>query len=507
MAKSSAKLPGIGRIAAGAGTAAALALAGCTLGPNFTPPKAPPETTYTSHGAAEKQAGDQHFALGAKITGDWWTLFRSDPLDAVLKQAVAGNRSLVAAQATLAAAQESVNAALAGLYPQVDLGASAVRQHINGAQFGLPELPPQFPPYSNLFRVGPTVSYALDIFGGTRRTIEESAALAAVQDYQLDAAYLTLTGNAVLQALTIASLRAQLDTVDGIVADDQRNLDLVHTELRAGVATQLDIETATSQLATDRTLRPPLLQQLSVARHALTVLVGKVPSNWQPPNFDLDRITLPTELPLSLPSSLVRQRPDLLAAEAQLHAASAAIGVATAQLYPQITLTGAMSQQAISLDTLFHGASNVWSLGPSLTMPIFHAGALEAERRRAVDNFNAALATYEQTVLQAFGQVADVLEALNHDAELLAEEQSALRSAQSSLDLTRRSYSIGSVGILQVVDAQRVAEQARLGFVRAKVQRYLDTAQLFVAMGGGWWSWRANAAAPAAAMPVSAPAR
>ncbi len=489
------------------GTIAAITLAGCTQGPNFISPKAPPETAYTTNGAAEKQAGDQHFALGQKITGDWWTLYHSHPLDAILHQAVAGNRTLVAAQATLAAAQESVNESLAGLYPQVDLGAGAVRQHVNGAPFGLKALPPQFPPYSNLFKVGPTVSYALDIFGATQRAVEENVALAAAQDYQLDAAYLTLTGNAVLQALNIASLRAQLATVDGIIADDERNLRLVQTEVTAGVATQLDIETATSQLAVDRTLRPPLEQQLSVARHALTVLVGKVPSDWQPPNFDLDRITLPTELPLSLPSDLVRQRPDLLVAEAQLHAASAAIGVATAHLYPQITLSGALTQQAISLDTLFHGASDVWSLGPSISLPIFHGGALEAERRRTVDEFNAALANYEQTVLEAFGQVADVLEALGHDANLLAEEQGALRAAQSSLDLTRRSYSIGSVGILQVVDAQRVVEQARLGFVRAKVQRYLDTAQLFVAMGGGWWNWRAQTATPAAAMPVSAPAR
>jgi NodT family efflux transporter outer membrane factor (OMF) lipoprotein len=505
VAKVLTNFPKIGRVGAAA-LALALALAGCTVGPNFSAPKAPAVSTYTPGGAAEKAAGDQHFAVGKKITGDWWTLFRSDPLDTVLKQAIAGNRTLVAAQETLAAAQESVTEATAGLYPQVDLGGTAMRQHINGAQFGLSELPPQFPPYSNLFRVGPTVSYALDVFGGTRRAIEESAALAAVQDYRLDAAYLTLTGNAVLQALAIASLRAQLATVDGIIADDQRNLGLVRTELRAGVATQLDIETATSQLATDLTLRPPLRQQLSVARHALAVLVGKVPSVWQPPDFDLDRMTLPTELPVSLPSTLVRQRPDVLAAEAQLHAASAAIGVATAQLYPHITLSGAMSQQAISLDTLFHGASNIWSLGPGVSVPIFHAGALEAERRAAVDEFNAALATYEQTVLQAFGQVADVLEALNHDADLLAQEQGALRAAQSSLDLTRRSYSIGSVGILQVLDAQRQVEQARLGFVRAKVQRYLDTAQLFVAMGGGWWDWRVHEPAPAAAAIVPASA-
>jgi len=481
--------------------AALLLVAACTVGPDFTPPAKPPEQSYTPGGAAEKSAGDQQFALGQKITGDWWTLYRSAPLSSVLEQAVAGNRTLTAAKATLAAAQEQVNVARGGLYPQIDLNASAQRQKNNGSQLGLPRLPPQFPPYFNLYRVGPTVSYALDVFGETRRAIEESEALADAEDFQLDAAYLTLTGNAVMQALTIASLRAQLATVDGIIADDQRNLDLVQTEVRAGVATQLDIETATSQLATDRTLLPPLRQQLAVAQHALAVLVGKAPADWVAPDFDLDKILLPQDLPLSLPSELVRQRPDLLAAEAQLHAASAAIGVATAQLYPSINLSAALTQQAISVDSLFHGASTIWTVAGGLTAPIFHGGELEARRRATEDQFNATLATYEQTVLQAFGQVADVLEALGHDAELLADQQRALTAAESSLNLTRRSYSIGSVGILQVLDAQRLVEQARLGYVRAKAQRYLDTAQLFVAMGGGWWNWRERGE-PVAAAPI-----
>lgn len=487
--------------------ASATLLGACTLGPNFKPPATPPDKTYTNAGTAEKTgAGDQHFELGHKITGDWWTLYGSSPLNSVLDQAIAGNRTLAAAQATLAAAEESVNESRAALYPTLDLDASAMRQHISGAQFGLAKLPPQFPPYFNLFHVGPTVSYALDVWGENRRAVEESTALAAAQEYRLDAAWLTLTGNAVTEALTIASVREQIATVQGIIADDERNLALVRTELRAGVATQLDIETATSQLATDRTLIPPLEQQLSVARHALTVLVGKVPAAWRPPEFDLDHITLPTSLPVSLPSDLVRQRPDVLTAEAELHAASAAIGVATAHLYPNITLSAALSQQAITVDTLFHGASTIWSLGPAITAPLFHGGALVAERRRTIDEFNATLNTYEETVLQAFAQVADVLEALQHDAALLSEEEAALNSAQTSLDLTRRSYTIGSVGILQVVDAQRVVEQARLGYVRAKAQRYLDTAQLFLAMGGGWWDWHRAMPSAVGVIPTAAPA-
>ncbi len=258
----------------------------------------------------------------------------------------------------------------------------------------------------------------------------------------------------------------------------------------------------------DRTLLPPLGQQLNAAQHALAILLGKAPADWTPPDFDFAAITLPAELPVSLPSALVRQRPDVMSAEARLHAASAAIGVATAQLYPNITLSAGLNQEAISVVSLFHGASNVWSLGAGLTAPIFHGGALEAQRRGAVDAFNAALDNYEQTVLQAFGQVADVLDALGHDAELLAAERRALAAADRSLALTRQTYAIGSIGILQVLDAQRLAEQARLGYVRAEAQRYLDTAQLFLAMGGGWWNWRAGSATASTApgaIPVSAP--
>ncbi|HUK60595.1 MAG TPA: efflux transporter outer membrane subunit [Stellaceae bacterium] len=486
---------------------AVLALGSCTVGPDFTPPTGPTESALTPDHAAESGAGDQHFAVGQKIAGDWWTLFHNDPLNATLEQAIAGNRTIVAARATLAASEESVAQAEAGLFPQLDLSAGPLRQHINGAPFGLKKIPAQFPPYSSIYHVGATVSYALDIWGGTRRSIESNEALAQFQDYELDAAYLTLTGNAVLEALTIAALHAETATVDSIIADDETNLRLVNTEVRAGVATQLDIETAQSQLATDRTLLPPLRQQRDAARHALAVLVGRAPGDWSPPDFDLDTLALPAELPLSLPSDLARQRPDILASEAQLHSANATIGVATAQLYPNITLTGSLTQQAVTIDTLFHGASDVWTIGAGLAYPLFHGGALEAQKRRAVDNFNAALATYEQTVLTSFQQVADALDALEHDAEQLAEQQRALSAAEASLDLTRRAYTLGSVGIVQVLDAQRQLEQARLGFVRARAQRYLDTAQLFVSLGGAWWDWRAKDAPPpqsAAVIPAAA---
>jgi NodT family efflux transporter outer membrane factor (OMF) lipoprotein len=466
-------------------------LTSCAVGPDFKSPESPDTKGYTEDGIPNLKTNDpkekeQHFALGKKITGDWWQLFHDERLNKVLEQAISGNQTLVAARATLAQSLEVVAQARGSLYPQIDLGAGAQREQASEAFLGLPGKTPPF----NIFTVGPTVSYAVDPFGLDRRRIEQQQATAQYQDYQLDAAYLTLTGNAVTQALNIASARAQIVAVNSIIKDDEENLRLVESELQAGEATQIDVEQAASQLASDRTLLPPLRQQISVARHALSILLGQLPANWVPPDFDLDEFTLPPELPVSLPSELVRQRPDILSSEAQLHEASAAIGVATAQLYPQLNLTAAFTQEAISTGVLFEPASSVWSIAAQLTAPIFHGGALEAQKRAAVDGFTAALANYKQTVLTGFGQVADTMEALSHDAELVEAERRALLSADASLQLTRTTYQYGNVGVLLVLNAQRLAEEARLGYVKAEAQRYLDTVQFLTAMGGGWWDWK-----------------
>lgn len=490
------------------GLGVSVLLLGCTVGPDFTPPQAPAEPGYAKDGLPDlttpASAGpSQHFALGKEISGAWWKLFHSPPLDDVLAQAVAGNRTLVAAQASLDQAREAVNQAAGGRYPQADLAGGAVRQRLNYAAEGITLFPPKV---FNLFTFGPTISYDLDPFGGINRRVEQQQALALSQEAQLKGAYLTLTGNAATQALTIASLRAQMKTVEDIIADDEQNLRLVRDEVNAGIATDLDIDSASSQIETDRTLLPPLRQQVSVARHALAILVGKAPADWTPPDFELADLSLPEELPVSLPSALVHQRPDVLQVEAQLHAASAVIGIATAALYPDIKLSASMTQEALSPGKLFYAANDAWSVGAQLTAPLFHGGELEAQRRGAEDAFRATLANYEQIVLQSFGQVADLLDALSHDAELLAAQRRALDASQAYLRLTRQSYSLGNSSLLQVLDAQRLDEQARLGFVRAEAQRYLDTVQLFVAMGGGWWQ-PDEAAAPrpeAAASPPSA---
>jgi len=463
--------------------ACVLSLGGCGVGPNFTRPTAPSADGYTGdmprgEGATASDTA-QHIALGREIEGNWWALFRSDAIDQLVKQAVEHNRSLAASKATLAQAQELALAQAGSRYPQVDLTAGVGRQQY-GAQFlGGVGIPP-----FTYFAVGPTVSYTLDYTGGVARSVEEQYALAEVERHQLDAAYLTVTGQAVLQTLAIASARAQIATVETILVQDRDNLRLVQTAFDNGSVAREDVVSAQSQIANDMTLLPSLRQDLARARHALSVVLGRVPASELPPDVDLAQITLPLEVPVSLPSELAHRRPDILAAEARLHAATSAVGVAQSNLYPKIQLSATAGQQSLKADQLFDRASNAWSIISGLTAPIFDGGTLRAEKRAAVDAMHASAASYEQTVLEAFAQVADLLEALDHDAQQLDAQAQAQQAAQSSLDLARASYSEGNAGVLLVLDAERSYQQARLGYVRAVVQRYMDTVQLFLALGG-----------------------
>lgn len=461
--------------------AAGTLLNACTVGPDFQRPDAQAPAAYTDSketldalpGSGQQLVSDQNPAA------DWWSLFGSPELDAAMNQAIAGNRNLAAAKATLAQAREAVNASAGALYPQLNLNGGVGRQQY-GAQF---EGPVNFPPFT-YYSIGPAVSYVLDYTGGERRSVEQQRAQAQAQSYELQAAYLSLTGNVAQQALAMASAQAQIAAVNTLLDEDRKNLQLVQTAFAAGSGTRVDVLSAQSQLANDQTLLPPLRQQLSVARHALAILAGKAPADWSAPDFRLARLKLPQDLPLSLPSELAHQRPDILAAEARLHAATAAVGVASSRLYPQITLDASIGQQSTRLSHLFDASSTAWGLSAGLTAPLFDGGTLRAEKRGARDAMQAALASYQQTVLQSFGQVADVLTALDHDAEELKAQQNALDSAQASLDLTRQSFQVGNVGVLSVLDAERQYQQAQLGYVRAQAQRYQDTVQLFLALGG-----------------------
>jgi NodT family efflux transporter outer membrane factor (OMF) lipoprotein len=469
--------------------AVAAVLAGCTVGPDFLRPDPPKVGAYTPTPVSLPAAGagpedaSQRLAVGAAVAAQWWQLFRSKALDDTLAEAIASSPTLESARATLASARQAVAQVAGAYYPQLDATADASRTRPAAGSSG------RSAPITNQFSIGPIVSFDPDPFGLNRRLVEQQAALAEVARYQLGAAYLALTGNAVTQAINIGSAREQLKAVEEIIAVDERNLELVRIAQEAGRSARTDVLSAQSQLASDRALLPALRQQLAAAQHALAVLAGRSPADWTPVEFDLDMLNLPAELPVSLPSALVRERPDILAAEAQLHASSAAIGVATAQLYPNLTLSASWSRQSQTVGGLFDGNATAWSLVGGLTAPIFHGGTLEAQRQGAIADFEAQFATWRQTVLAAFQQVADVLRALQHDAELLSAQRTATELAAASLTLTQESYAAGQASFLQVLEAQRLFQQSRLGYARARGQRYLDTAQLFAAMGGAWREW------------------
>jgi NodT family efflux transporter outer membrane factor (OMF) lipoprotein len=374
-----------------------------------------------------------------------------------------------------------MNAAEGALLPQVSLGTTAGYQKYGKALFG--PLNFNIPPFG-YYSLGPTVTFPLDIFGGQKRTVEQRKALLEYQHFELDAAYQSLVAHVAAEALALASARAELDTLNAIIADDQRNVDLVQSAINAGSGTRVQLLTAQTQLVQDRALLPDLKQNEVVARHALAVLVGKAPAEWSSPEFALGDFTLPAEVPVSLPSELVHRRPDIQAAEAQLHAASASIGVATANLYPNFNLTATVTQQALTPGALFNSISNAYSLAANLTAPIFNGGKLSAEKRAAIDNYKAMLALYRQTMITAFSDVADRLQALANDADRVRAEETAAQTAAESLDLARKSFQAGNSGILDVIDAERRNAQAQLSFTRAKAQRLMDTAELYLALGG-----------------------
>jgi NodT family efflux transporter outer membrane factor (OMF) lipoprotein len=455
-------------------------LAGCQSGPNFVAPPAPTTASFTSAPLVELQHRGTQLDSSQPEPARWWSLLNSPQLDQVIEQALRANRTLEAARSTLAQAQALDVVSESALYPNLALNASAGRNKYGAAFLG-PAV--KFPPFS-FYSIGPAVSYTFDFTGGTRRTIEEQHAQTLFQQHELDAAALTVSGNVAIQAVYAAAARAQIDNLLALLEDDRTDLQLVQRAFDAGSGTRVDVLTAQSQLANDQTLLPPLRRDLSAATHALALLVGKAPADWSPPEFKLEDFTVPSRLPLSLPSELAHRRPDILAAEAQLHAATAAVGVASAKLYPQVSLTANASLQANTLHTLFESSSAAWGFTGSLSQPLFNHGALRAKQRAATEAMHASLANYQQVLLNAFVQVADALEALDHDQELIDSEQGAVAIAADNLALTRESYSAGNSGVLQVLEAQRQNQQARLGLVRAQSQRLQNTVQLLLALGG-----------------------
>ncbi len=477
---------------AGIALVAAGWLSGCMVGPNFRQPDPPELPRYTETPMPDRTASapgvggaPQRLIAGGELPAQWWTLFRSEPLDRLIRQAVADSPNLAAAEATLRQARENLATRTGALLmPRVDASLSATREKISGASLGQPGTGASI---FSLYNASVNVSYMLDLFGGNRRELEALQSLVDYQNYQLEGAYLALTANVVTTAVREASLRAQIRATEDIIAAEQKQLELVERQYALGAVAKLAVLTQRAQLEQTRATLPGLERNLAQTRHQLAALAGRFPSEAAIPQFGLDALMLPVELPVSLPSSLVRQRPDIRASEALLHQASAQIGVATADLYPKITLSGSIGEQALQLHQLFAGPA-IWSVGAGLLQPLFHGGELEAKRRAAVAAYEQAHAQYRQTVLQAFQNVADVLRALDADARALEAQALAEASASETLALTQRQYQLGGSSALALFVAQQQYQQAHLALVATQATRYADTAALFQALGGGWWN-------------------
>lgn len=483
--------------------AALLVLSGCAVGPDFKPPAAPLAlgTGYTAAPLAAQTAsapglggGAQTLRFGQDIPAQWWDLFRSDALDRLIRAALANNPDLAAAQQALRQAEESVNAqAGATRYPNVGLQAGAQRNQ--AAQLASPAHAPL-----TLYHASVEVSYTLDAFGANRRELESLAATVDYRRFQLEATYQTLVSNVVTTAIHEAALSEQLDATQQVLALQEKQGAVVEAQAAAGAVARSVLLQQRTQIVQTRALLPPLEKSLAFARHQLAVYAGQLPSEAGLPAFRLDSLHLPDELPVTLPSSLLRQRPDIRASEALLHAASAQVGVATANLYPNFTLSANLGSEALRAGGLFGAGGALWGLAAGVTQPIFDGGALRAKERGAEDAYAQAQAQYRGVVLGAFQNVADALRAVEFDATTLRGLAEAEALAGESLALSTRQYQLGAISYLSLLDVQRTYQQARLGLVQAQAARFADSAALFTALGGGWWNApAAGAAAPAIA--------
>jgi NodT family efflux transporter outer membrane factor (OMF) lipoprotein len=472
-----------------AAAAVILLLAGCAVGPNFKRPAPPAVSGYTQEpqptqtASANIPGGEaQRFVRGLDIPGQWWTLFHSTALNSIIEGALKANPSLEAAQATLSEAEAQLHAGEGALLPTVSGSASTARERISGASFGIPGTLPIF----TLNNASVSVSYLLDIWGGTRRQIEALGAEADYERFELEATYLSLSANVVTAAVEEASLRGQIAATREIITIEMQELDGLKREFAEGAAADTAVLAQAATLAQARAELPPLEKQLDQTRHQLSAYLGRFPSEALSETFTLNSLRLPEALPVSLPSKLVEQRPDILAAEAQLHSASAEIGVATSNMLPQLTLTGSYGSEAIG--TLFSPGSTIWSIGAGVTQPLFEGGKLYYERKAAIAAFQAAAAQYRNTVLTAFQNVADALRALQSDADAVAAQSQAEQAAALSLAAARRQFHAGAISYLSLLTAEQTYEQTRINLITAEASRYSDTAALFQALGGGWWN-------------------
>ncbi len=474
-----------------AGALAAVVVSGCAVGPDFAPLPAPGIGRYTdtslpaTTAAADTQAGNaQRFAFGRDIPGEWWMLFRSRHLNRLIERAIAENASLQAAELTLKQAQETVRAQQGTLLPTVDANLQGTRQQLSPAAFGLPGSPILF----DLYNATVNVSYTLDVWGAKRRALEATQAQADFQRFQVEATYLTLVGNVVTTAIQEASLRGQIQATQDIIKGQTEQLDVLRGQFNLGGASRADVLAQEAALAATQATLPPLQKQLDQQRSLLATLTGHYPSELEREPFTIASLRLPQHLPVSLPSHLVEQRPDIRMAQEQLHQASANLGVATANLLPQFTISGDIGGTATTVANLFTPGGMIWSIGGGLAQPIFRGGTLIHQKEAAVAALEAAKAQYRDTLLNAVRNVSDALRAVEKDAIALQAQERAARTANDSLALSREQFKTGAITYLMLLNAQSTQQQALIGLAQAQAARYADTAALFQALGGGWWN-------------------
>lgn len=468
--------------------AALLGLAGCAaVGPNFKAPAAPDSAPYTTHAlpaqtaatANVAQGGAQKFVQQAQPDSTWWAHLGSAELTALIEQGLAASPTLASAQAKLKQAEKTYAAQSGSTQlPQVNAKLGAQRQGINSANFGQSGGEKNF----NLYNAGLTASYNLDLFGENRRTLEGLAAQTDYQRYQLQAARLTLAGTIATTAITQALLNAQINATESIIQNQSQQIDLINARLKLGAATRSDVLSLQSQRDQTRANLPPLKLKRAQTDHLLATLTGQIPGAAHIPTFNLDALTLPSELPVVVPSAWVRARPDIQAASALLHVATAQYGVAVANLYPQINLSATLGSQGITPASLFNASSLIWSLIGGLTQPIFNGG-LKAASEAASANVSASAANYQQVVLDGLRNVADTLQACYWDADTLSAQVAAEQSAKQSLSLVEQQLKLGSATSLQLLTAQQQVTQSRLLTLAARAQRLSDSVALYQAMG------------------------
>lgn len=486
-----------------------LLLTSCTVGPDFSAPEAPNTHQYTEKPLPKKTTATegvhggaaQEYVLNAEIPAEWWELYHSPELNSLIEHGLENSPNLQSAKATLTQAEENLRALVGStMLPMVSGSYAQSRQQtipfgtVYGVDPDTGETVPFFdvaPGPFNLYNATVNVSYTLDVFGGNRRAIEASKAQVDYQRYELAAAYLTLTANIVTTAVTEASIREQIRAVKRIIAIQEKQLNINRTQHKLGSIASTAILAQEAQLAQSLALLPPLENNLAQARNALAVLVGDYPGNNQLPKFELKDLHLPTTIPVSLPSRLIRQRPDVQAAEALLHASTAQIGVATANLLPDFPLTASAGSETETIRSLFASGNNLWMWQAQVVQTIFNGGALLAQRKAAIAAFEAAYAQYQMVVLTALQNVSNTLQALEADAQTLKATALAEQAAKKTLAITQKQYAIGGAGYLEVLNAEYQYQQASINRIMAEAARYADTAALFQAMGGGWWKQKA----------------